>query len=734
KYYFSFNKVTQKEKTISPEVLDADQSHFRLLLFLLGMVAMISQVIYIREFISVLSGNELVVGIVMAAWMLLTGWGALFARKGNFSGFSLKRGISMLAALSIFPLVLIALLYLLKNLMFPPGTLINIGNSVVAAFILLFPVCFLSGYLFTVFSTFYSTAGNTNLTGKSYAIESLGSLVGGVLFSLILGRFFNSFQVFGISAAIVFFAGAWMIRSKNSGPDWKLVSAGVLLPALIFIFNPDNFIKKISYPNQELVSNQSTRYGNLVVSRQAGQINVYEDNSLQFYTENSMMNEEAVHFPMVQHQNPRQVLLISGGIAGMITEILKYEVDKITYLETNPEIFRLLREFTGSLPDSGKVEILKKDIRSFISRTGRKYDVILINLPPPASLGLNRFYTEEFFRLLKNHCDHETVICTSLPSTANYAEKNALDANSSLWKTLGLYFENRLLMTGEKNYFLASDAPLTSAITRKIAEKNIPTDYVNQYYLDDGLLSMRNETITSRFDNSVPVNRDFYPYIFVKQISHWLSHFGTGYRLMIILPAALFLLLFLRTNRITAGLYTGGFTASSLEVTLLLAYQVYFGSIYLSTALFFAVFMGGLALGSSLKYENKIPAIRSYYLLQFGLAFFAAILPFLIQLRGPVAAWLVLGQMLFFVLTFILATGIGFEFLLASKLQQKSYSETSGINYSTDLAGSAFGAYLTAIVLLPLLGLFKTCMLVAVLNIVSGVMAFSGRKSYVFAR
>ena len=205
KYYFSFNKVKQKEKTITPEVRDAGLSHFRVMLFLLGMVAIISQVIYIREFISVLSGNELVVGIVMAAWMLLTGWGALFARKGNFSGFSLKRGISMLAALSIFPLVLIALLYLLKNLMFPPGTLINIGNSVVAAFILLFPVCFLSGYLFTVFSTFYSTAGNTNLTGKSYAIESLGSLVGGVLFSLILGRFFNSFQVFGISAAIVFF-------------------------------------------------------------------------------------------------------------------------------------------------------------------------------------------------------------------------------------------------------------------------------------------------------------------------------------------------------------------------------------------------------------------------------------------------------------------------------------------------------------------------------------------------
>ena len=728
KYYFSFAPKTGKKEITLP----AGNEKFRWLLLLLGLIAIINQVVFIREFITVLSGNELVVGVVLSVWMLLTGWGAFSGRKAGFTKLTMNRGITMLATLTLMPPVLIALLYFLKNQLFPPGTLVSIGMSVIAALLLLFPVCFLSGFLFTAFSSLYSESEKSNLTGKSYAMESLGSLLGGALFSIVLGRFFNSFQVFGITTAGVLLAGTFIAREKNHRFPWRFILPGIVIPVLIFIFNPDHSIKKILFPNQELLTSQSTRYGNLVVTRQAGQLNVYENNDLQFYTENVMTNEEAVHFAMVQHDNLRRVLLVSGGISGMIAEIEKYKVEKITYLETNPEIFRSLKHFAGPI-SSGKVEMIKSDIRSFIGKTNENYDVILLNLPPPSSLGLNRFYTDEFFRALKKHCTGETVICTSLPSTANYAEENALEVNASLWKTLGSYFKNLLLIPGEKNYFLASDQPLSPNITEKIAQKNIGTEYVNSFYLDDALLAARSQTITSQFSKLVPLNRDFYPYMFIRQIGHWLSHFGVGYKILVIIPAVLFLLLFFKTDGITAGLYTGGFTSASLEVALLLAYQVYFGSIYLATAFFFAIFMAGLAFGSSAKLKTKIPPIKSYWLLQFGLAVFAIVLPLFIRLTGSIAAWRLPAQFLFFVLIFALATAIGFEFLLASKLRQSSYGEISGINYSTDLAGSAFGAFLSAIVLLPLLGLVNTCLVVAALNGISGIMAIRAEKTGIFS-
>jgi spermidine synthase len=728
KYYFTFHKKNQlHSKTESTEISDSSSSKIHLSLLLLGMLAIIIQLVFIREFISVLSGNELVMGVVIAIWMLLTGWGAWHGRKGNFASFSSVRGIQMLAALSIIPIFMIGLLYWLKSLLFPPGTMVGVGTSVLATILLLLPVCFLSGYLFTWLSTHLSESKNNNLAGKAYATEALGSLLGGLIFSFVLGRFFTSFQIFGITSAATLLVGAWICKAEDQKFNLKFIIPAILIPLFVFALKPDNFIKKMLFPNQELLINKSTRYGNLVVTSQAGQLNVYENNALQFYTQNVMLNEEAVHFAMVQHENPRRILLVSGGISGMIKEIEKYNVEKITYLEINPEIFVALKGFSDSLP--GNVDIVKSDIRSFIGKSKEKYDVVLLNLPPPSSLGMNRFYTLEFFQLLKKHCNDKTIICTSLPASANYTEANAIEVNASLWKTLGNCFKYRLLLTGEKNYFLASEGTLTPEIAAQITMKGIENEYVNQYYIDDMLLSMRSQTLTRQFKDNVPVNRDFYPYMFIKQIGHWLSYFGTNYKVLVLIPLLLFLFGFLRLNRITAGLYTGGFTAGSLEVVLLLAYQVWFGSIYLATAFFFAVFMAGLAFGSSGYLRFKKPLIQRYYWLQFALALFSLALPLMIKLGGGISFWRIPSQLFFFILIFTLAFGIGQEFLMATKISQSVYSETSGISYSTDLAGSAFGAFLTSIVLLPLAGITITCFVVAGLNILSGTMAFSVRET-----
>jgi len=734
-YYFPCLSKIQKKHTkkITRERLMESPAKYPALLLLLGAVSIINQIVFIREFISVLSGNELALGIVMANWMLLTGWGAFTGRKNISDSFNLNGGIIMLSFLALLPAIMVGLLYLLKYLLFPPGTLSGLGSTITGAFLLLFPVCFLSGYLFTAFSSLFSELSNKNLIGKAYALESFGSLGGSLLFSLLLGRFFTSIQIIGLTAGAVMIAGAWTYFYTRTRKMILFLSAGLLLPLTIFVFRPDTKIKKILFPNQEIILNHSTRYGNLVVTKQAGQFNFYENNTLQFYTENMIVSEEAVHFAMARHKNPEKILLISGGIAGMTEEIMKYDVKKITYLENNPEIFIHWQNLTSAKYENDKVEIIKSDIRTFLQRTKGNYDVILLNLPAPSTLGYNRFYTDEFFSIIKRHCNSASIVSTSLPSTVNYAEKNALDVHSSLWKTLGIHFQNLLFVPGEKNYYLASDNTLSHDITACIQKKGIETEYVNQYYLDDELLKLRSSNTIEKFNAGAKINHDFRPYMFIKQSYHWLSHFDVSYKLLMIIPALLFIIVFLRQNALTAGLYTGGFTASSLEITMMLAYQIFVGSIYLATAFFFTAFMGGLAAGSYRSYKiTKTNQVKNYYSLQFILAAFALLLPLLINLINFISGYIALLRMIFFSLVFALAFGIGLEFNLASKLRRISYSETSGVNYSTDLAGSAFGAYFTALLLLPVWGLTIACFIVAALNILSGIIAFSARKKQIF--
>ena len=76
KYYFTFGRKPISNTNITSDIQGNNPEKIRYLLILLGVVTVINQVVFIREFISVLSGNELVLGIVMASWMIITGWGA----------------------------------------------------------------------------------------------------------------------------------------------------------------------------------------------------------------------------------------------------------------------------------------------------------------------------------------------------------------------------------------------------------------------------------------------------------------------------------------------------------------------------------------------------------------------------------------------------------------------------------------------------------------------------------
>lgn len=733
KYYFSLKKTKFQADSVSDFNREQTEAFSKsgVFLFLIGLLAVINQLVFIREFMSVMAGNELILGIVMAAWLLLTGWGAYSGRKGIPGRFNEERATVMLLVLALLPLVLIALLYWLKSQLFPPGTITSIGSAVVGAFLLLYPLCFLSGYLFTLFATGFSKLENKNKIGKAYAFESLGSLAGGLLFSLVFGRFLNSSQIFCSTAFLVLMVGALICRQKSR--RLVLIVGALVIPALLFVFNPDTRIKQWLYPSQKIIRNQSTPYGNLIVTQQADQFNFYENHSLQMYTGNFMVSEEAVHFAMLQREHPRQVLLLSGGVSGMIREINKYEVEKITYLEANPEVYKYWKNREGEKQDFSKVEFVPTDIRTFMAKTDKKYDIILMNLPPPSTLGCNRFYTEEFFRLVKRHCLPQTVVSVSLPATMNYTESNLLQEDASLWKTLGKFFKNELVLIGEKNYFLASSDELSPKIVELLERGGIENEYVNPYYLDDFLVQQRSLQLEKEIQNTMPrveLNRDFHPYMFIKHTQYWLSHFGTSYMLLVAVPLVFFLVILFKIDVVSAGLYTGGFSAASLEICLMLAYQVFFGSLYLATALFFALFMGGLAWGSL---WNRIPGrfskMKSYAFLQMLLALFAVLLPLILEGFEAFGRHGRLLQCLFFVLVCLLAFGVGYEFFLASQLRASAIAVTSAINYSTDLLGSAFGAFLTSIFLLPSFGLIMSCLLVASLNIFTAVKAIYAANS-----
>ncbi|MGE4586744.1 MAG: spermidine synthase [Mangrovibacterium sp.] len=701
-----------------------------MLLFLLGMVSLSGQLVLIREFISVLEGNELIVGVVMAVWMLLTGLGARWSGGRSGRDRNMHGGFVWLLVLALLPAMLIAVLYWLMFSLLPPGKMAGPGTALAGIVVLLFPLCFLSGALFPLLAAGLSRAGRKNRTGRAYAWECWGSLAGGLLTGLLLFRYFGAMEVGALMGGTVCMAGALINRTGRLAVRLGVLLAAVLIPFLFFRLQPGLQIKKLLYPGQEILLDQPTPYGNLTVTRQAGQLNFYENHSLQFYTDNRMLSEESVHYAMLRHGHPRKLLLISGGISGMIGEAMKYPLEQLTYLEPDPAVYTHWKELTYVHDERKTVRFVPKDIRTYLQQTPDLFDVVLINLPPPSSLGINRFYTSEFFELLKGHCTEQTVVCTSLPAAAGYADREARAMQASLWNTLGRHFRQRLLVPGERFYFLASDSCLTYEFSEALKEKELNNSYVNSYYMEEELLARRARELVADFDTETPVNRDFFPFMFIRQTAHWLSHFRLGIGLVVGIPVLLFVAGLFRLGPVTAGLYLGGFGSAAMEVILLLAYQVYFGSIYLSVSLFFGVFMGGLALGSRWKGPGAgsspgfvLGRVPYYAALQFLQALLCILLPALVLVTGRLAENGLPVKLLFFLPVFVLSFVYGQVFNRAAALQTAGYRKASAVSYSTDLAGSALGAFLAPLLLLPVTGLCFSCLIAGMLNLGGGLWA-----------
>jgi hypothetical protein len=81
-YYLQLFKV-EKVREYSPQFEmenDLNPQILRISAFMLGSTTIIAQILLLREFLTVFNGNELVIGVVLANWMVLTGIGAYLGK------------------------------------------------------------------------------------------------------------------------------------------------------------------------------------------------------------------------------------------------------------------------------------------------------------------------------------------------------------------------------------------------------------------------------------------------------------------------------------------------------------------------------------------------------------------------------------------------------------------------------------------------------------------------------
>jgi spermidine synthase len=707
---FKRNKTTAEKKVRLQKKGAPEINNLKSLILVSGFASTVIQVLLIREISTVFQGNELLMGWTIGAWMLFTGTGAILGRnqRQNIGSPNVIQNVLML--IGILPLCFVIFMNLFRNIIFPPGILINPAHFLLILLLILSPVGLLSGYLFALLVGIYRKERSGYI--KVYAVEAIGSLAGGLVVSLAFIYWFSIIQ----SLLLVFLIILLTLFLSEKKTGHFISGTGIIVILILsFILPVDNYLKSFLFINQEVIQSKETYYGNITITSNADQFNIYENGILSFTTDNIIIREEYAHYAMLQKTDAENVLVIGGGIAGTLSEILKYpSVENIDYVESNPQLIRTVSDHIP-FPVNEKINMIYGDGRRFLNRTGTRYDIAILAIPDPASLQSNRYYTQEFISILKMKLNKNAVIMLSHTPAGNYVDSESARIEGTIYNTLKNEFQNVKIIPGENDYFLASDSLINIHISDLASDRSVENAYVNQYYMDDASIGERSRYIEQNIIKQNIINSDKRPLPVFFHTLKFLSQFNQQSIFYLLLPVLILILpvFFMRT--VSVGIFVTGFTGSAIELLLIFSFQTFYGYVYSAIGLIIAVFMGGLAFGSLL--GSRIGVNRKHFLLAQGfLITYALLFPLFWDLQTVISGGF-FQLFIFFTITFLLAAIVGFQYVAGTSIYKAEISKAATTLYGADLLGSSLGVITITLVLLPVLGMQKSCLVIAGLNI-----------------
>jgi spermidine synthase len=721
-------------------------------LFYIGFGSILSQILLLREFLISFYGNELSIGIIFSCWLVWIGIGSLV---GNVVIKHTKNVFRLfLTLLAVSPLITCAQILMVKFvrviLHTNTGEFLSMIDLLGFSFVVLSAGSFLWGLLFTFGAKSLALEYDELWLGvnKAYIMESLGSVVGGILFSFVFAPLLSTMQIVFL---IVFIAWGVVFWVEFIGKNWFKIFflTGMVLLFFVFLLPIRSLEQKInafqwSFINDKLtfVRSIDTKYQNLSLMSLENQYTVYADGRPAYTFPNVYDAELFTHGIMVHRANAKRVLIIGGGFNGVLREILKYPVQNVDYVEIDPALLPFVEPVMDfqdqqALHDP-RVRIVFTDGREFLHRQSSSFDVILMNVGEPTTASLNRFYTVECFQQCRRSLNEKGVFAFSFPSSAEYLADELKDLDASLYQTMKRVFTNILIIPGTHAVMIgtASAAPFVSlpdSLAHRFTAAGLSAEYFSKYMFEELMPPDRIKFITNTLAGAknIRLNTDNNPVTYYFDLLLWNRFLqGSNRFFSSMTPSWIFsaggmssglmlLLILIRWGQperqrqiaLAITITVCGMTGMALNLLLLLNFQEVFGSIYKMVGAMIAANMLGLALGTLValrlvkKYKQKI-LLFTVLIVLVGVVL---LLPNLLN-------FLVIAQFipLTLFMTIVSSGLIGMIFGITNRMYLYRSSHL-GSMYAFDVFGSSIGALTTCSVLLPVLGLRGTAIFLALI-------------------
>lgn len=310
--------------------------------------------------------------------------------------------------------------------------------------------------------------------------------------------------------------------------------------------------------NDKIVFAKTTRYQHLVVTHNGkrDEYRFYINGNLQFSSlDEYRYHEQLVHPIMHIAPSHKNILVLGGGDGMAVRELLKYpDISSITLVDLdhelvqlakNSEVFKKLNHnaFTNAiirfpnmdntlsvigkrewvpygddLNRSGErdakpmmFDVIHIDADKFLDRiANQNYDVVIIDLPDPTSIDLNKLYSSEFYMKLKRLLSSHAIIV--IQSTSPFQTQKAFLCIGDTLQNAGFQtipYHDNIPTFGEWGWYIAWKQGTFSKETvlkqtEEASSYTVPTRYITpKYFLSSTVFPKDFQNHTSPIVNTL---------------------------------------------------------------------------------------------------------------------------------------------------------------------------------------------------------------------------------------
>lgn len=387
------------------------------LIFLNGYVSLSLELVVLRQLSFYVGSSAVITSIIMGTFLG-------FMSLGYFLGSSEKIKSKNIRNILCVSFLLIALIAFASS-SFPLVTeyfswLYSGGftSSVIQTFLYSFTFLSIGPFLFGFNTTLLSRClhrYNTNYTGNIMAWDTIGSVMGSLLTTLILMPFI------GVNYTVILVVVLSLFAAVITRPKWIvfLLAAIILVPSIFVNTNDYQYRKYGILVNNANSTISVSDYGDLkILYMNSLPMSVYSKQSNKMAEYIDYINENFIY--NMPHDKVRKILVLG---AGGFTAGLNDTFNEYTFVDIEHTLKDVVEEYFLDKPLTSNKKFIVQDASQYLKNTTESYDLIILDVYSNSFQIPEGLITAEFMERIKSRIAPNGIIIMNMIVSQSFQDK-----------------------------------------------------------------------------------------------------------------------------------------------------------------------------------------------------------------------------------------------------------------------------------------------------------------------